>query len=596
MKSALLDRIRVLAESEDLEDVVQFLNTLPDAALPKDFAYRLAAAATRHGDRSILQHLAKTGLDFSRASKHGHLLLATACKADQRDTAQWLHEHGVTLLDRTTEKGVAYCSALNFDANEMPLRMVQFLVEGGAPINALVELSGEWTTPLSRAHGWSRDDVIAYLRSRGGKFPVELPEFPVELRDDPSYFNAPASLAMEQRDLQALRSLLGQAPHFVSSEFAQDRVNEAAQSGWTDGLAAFAQCGFNLNAAGRLSRPIESAAQAKQWNTVRWLVENGAEIAWSVNPKSPRGWPSYCPILRNVILGKQNDLVRLLVERGAPTEAANNDGSVFSALSMALRTNNVELQDYLRGRGALEEHQVPGFVHPLVREEKEWFAAKTPDEMIGHRGITRRSYLLYTYHCLSRLEVNRRDRRSRRFLERLMDRAENRCTEKELMEAFDAARNCKEGGIPYAFNDDEFQGCGRVAEIMSGGDDKRMNEILAKMADLLREIAGSPSRLRPERINFDRAKLAQEGVRCVELDKKHRTKKVVELATSMYERDEFSDMPALADALEEAGCTSQEILRHCRAKFKHVRGCWVIDLILAKDPLPDLPEGFRISS
>jgi hypothetical protein len=38
----------------------------------------------------------------------------------------------------------------------------------------------------------------------------------------------------------------------------------------------------------------------------------------------------------------------------------------------------------------------------------------------------------------------------------------------------------------------------------------------------------------------------------------------------------------LADALEEAGCTNPDILDHCRKPGTHVRGCWVIDLILGK--------------
>jgi hypothetical protein len=39
----------------------------------------------------------------------------------------------------------------------------------------------------------------------------------------------------------------------------------------------------------------------------------------------------------------------------------------------------------------------------------------------------------------------------------------------------------------------------------------------------------------------------------------------------------------LADALEEAGCTNADILNHCRQPGEHVRGCWVIDLILGKE-------------
>jgi hypothetical protein len=41
-------------------------------------------------------------------------------------------------------------------------------------------------------------------------------------------------------------------------------------------------------------------------------------------------------------------------------------------------------------------------------------------------------------------------------------------------------------------------------------------------------------------------------------------------------------MPLLADALEEAGCTDQEVLKHCRSGGEHVRGCFVVDLILGK--------------
>ena len=37
-------------------------------------------------------------------------------------------------------------------------------------------------------------------------------------------------------------------------------------------------------------------------------------------------------------------------------------------------------------------------------------------------------------------------------------------------------------------------------------------------------------------------------------------------------------MPILADALQDAGCDSDDILDHCRGPGPHVRGCWVVDL------------------
>jgi hypothetical protein len=42
-------------------------------------------------------------------------------------------------------------------------------------------------------------------------------------------------------------------------------------------------------------------------------------------------------------------------------------------------------------------------------------------------------------------------------------------------------------------------------------------------------------------------------------------------------------LPILADALEEAGCTNADILDHCRQPGTHVRGCWVVDLVLRKN-------------
>ncbi len=54
------------------------------------------------------------------------------------------------------------------------------------------------------------------------------------------------------------------------------------------------------------------------------------------------------------------------------------------------------------------------------------------------------------------------------------------------------------------------------------------------------------------------------------------------LARSIYDDRAFDRLPVLADALEDAGCTDAAILDHCRGPGPHVRGCWVVDLILGK--------------
>jgi hypothetical protein len=56
----------------------------------------------------------------------------------------------------------------------------------------------------------------------------------------------------------------------------------------------------------------------------------------------------------------------------------------------------------------------------------------------------------------------------------------------------------------------------------------------------------------------------------------------VTLARQMYEANDFAAMPALANALQEAGCDSVDILDHCRSHSMHARGCWVLDWVLGR--------------
>jgi hypothetical protein len=42
-------------------------------------------------------------------------------------------------------------------------------------------------------------------------------------------------------------------------------------------------------------------------------------------------------------------------------------------------------------------------------------------------------------------------------------------------------------------------------------------------------------------------------------------------------------LAVLSDALEDAGCTDGDLLGHLRGPGPHVRGCWALDLVLAKE-------------
>jgi hypothetical protein len=85
----------------------------------------------------------------------------------------------------------------------------------------------------------------------------------------------------------------------------------------------------------------------------------------------------------------------------------------------------------------------------------------------------------------------------------------------------------------------------------------------AQAAGFLRDIFGNP--FRP-----------------VTFDTSWRTDTALTLARQMYESRDFGAMPILADALQDAGCEDEQVLSHCRDPGPHVRGCWVVDLLLGK--------------
>jgi hypothetical protein len=54
------------------------------------------------------------------------------------------------------------------------------------------------------------------------------------------------------------------------------------------------------------------------------------------------------------------------------------------------------------------------------------------------------------------------------------------------------------------------------------------------------------------------------------------------LAQAIYNERNFRGLPALGDLLKRAGCSSANIIKHCRQKEDHALGCWVVDLVLGK--------------
>jgi hypothetical protein len=89
-------------------------------------------------------------------------------------------------------------------------------------------------------------------------------------------------------------------------------------------------------------------------------------------------------------------------------------------------------------------------------------------------------------------------------------------------------------------------------------------ELQAEQSTFVRDIFGNP--FRP-----------------VAVDPSWQTSTVVALANGVYQEKAFDRLPILADALEDAGCDCADVLEHLRGDGPHVRGCWVVDLLLGKE-------------
>jgi hypothetical protein len=123
------------------------------------------------------------------------------------------------------------------------------------------------------------------------------------------------------------------------------------------------------------------------------------------------------------------------------------------------------------------------------------------------------------------------------------------------------------GGVGWDFA--EYAATNAAAGVGATGPRGKQKEARQKEATvqlvILRDIFGNP--FRP-----------------VDFNKKWRTSDVMLLAKGIYDERAFDRMPILADALQDAGCDSDDLLNHLRDPHAtHVRGCWALDLVLGKE-------------
>jgi len=218
--------------------------------------------------------------------------------------------------------------------------------------------------------------------------------------------------------------------------------------------------------------------------------------------------------------------------------------------------------------------------------EAEWLASSDPESMLSThlRGVASdRKLRLFAVACCRRIWHLFHDRRSQSAIEVAEKYADEAASVDDLLHAygngwaahsaaFEAKgkeRSCLEWVAQFAADRISFfaaRRASRFARIAAGDHSDHGPEHVAQ-ANLLREIFANEYRPAPVEPAW---MVWNDGT-------------ISNLAQSIYADRAYNRLPILADALEDAGCDNADILAHCRQSGEHVRGCWVVDLLLGKE-------------
>lgn len=201
--------------------------------------------------------------------------------------------------------------------------------------------------------------------------------------------------------------------------------------------------------------------------------------------------------------------------------------------------------------------------------EAEWLAGEDPLAMLvflRYLSMSGRKYRLYACAVVREFWQHLDDERSRQAVETAERLADGEVTRKQLAEgeARTAARQASGGAMAR-------KTLLRSAR-MAATDVTVFGQ--PPLADLLRCVFRHPSR---PPLTADPAWLASNGGAVRAIAQGVYTERQLPRGTLDPDR-----LLVLSDALQEAGCDDEDILGHLRRPGPHIRGCWVVDLLLGK--------------
>ncbi len=230
--------------------------------------------------------------------------------------------------------------------------------------------------------------------------------------------------------------------------------------------------------------------------------------------------------------------------------------------------------------------QVEGFASP---REKLWFETRVADALMSSFRDTGsgRKWRLVAIACCRRILHLVQSKRMKKLLETSEMFADGHIDRNRLDDALLSAVNAVSATTAFLPEVRAISGAAQAKFSVRGvarfcrkaafngrkADKRRASpndgqdpEMIAQL-ELTRDIFGNP--FRPAVINPNWL-IWNDGI-------------VEKLVRTIYDERRWGIMPVLGDALEDAMCDNTDILDHCRGPGPHVRGCWVVDLILGKE-------------
>ena len=216
-------------------------------------------------------------------------------------------------------------------------------------------------------------------------------------------------------------------------------------------------------------------------------------------------------------------------------------------------------------------------------DEAEWLASDDPQEMLRllrNRGSNRKRRL-FACACVRRIWKRLPDTLSCRAVEVAERYADGKANKAELTRARKGAQRTLEGLL---------SGGSKIAPRFAAGAASCATAITMSSQNLsataYHAYVSTGCREGPAQSRLLRC-IFSNPFRRIPFSPAWRTAAVLTLASAAYEERKMPTgilhrLTAIANALEDAGCTDVDILGHLREKGPHVRGCWVVDTLLDK--------------